>query len=414
MNLKKYRRWSIYLISCLLFVFSQFYRSSIAVITPNLIEELHFDPEELGLISAAFFYAFAAMQIPVGLYLDRVGARFFMTVLSVVAVVGAIVFAYGQSSAVLIAGRVLLGIGMACNLMGPLKLVTAWFSPAYFATLSALFVSAGTAGNILAATPLVWLTSLVGWRTTFVLFALSNFLIAILFFLIARDSPDDAASLHPTAKENMRSSSAGNGLKPLFSRRDYWLISLGAFFRYGIYASVQALWAGPFLIVAMGFSQLMTGNLLFVMSIGLIIGSPICGWISDRVLFSRKQVIIPGLVIMAGILIILSLLPTGAWMPILFALFLGFGFFSGSGQIMYAHIKERMPLKNAGAAMTGINFFTMMGGAFFLHAVGWAIKEFYPGGAPAPEVLRLVFAFFGGSLILTALIYLLTVDIKRS
>lgn len=62
MNLKKYRRWSIYLISCLLFIFSQFYRSSIAVITPNLVNDLHLDPEELGLISAAFFCAYPRFQ----------------------------------------------------------------------------------------------------------------------------------------------------------------------------------------------------------------------------------------------------------------------------------------------------------------------------------------------------------------
>jgi len=55
MLLKKHRRWIIYLIGCLLFVFSQFYRSSIAVISPNLVAELNLDTAELGLISAAFF-----------------------------------------------------------------------------------------------------------------------------------------------------------------------------------------------------------------------------------------------------------------------------------------------------------------------------------------------------------------------
>jgi hypothetical protein len=117
---------------------------------------------------------------------------------------------------------------------------------------------------------------------------------------------------------------------------------------------------------------------------------------------------------MAGILIVLSLLSKGAWTFIIFALFFGFGFSSGSGQIMYAHIKERMPLKNAGSAMTGINFFTMIGGAFFLHGIGWAIKAFNSGGALGPEVLKLVFAFFGISLVVTALFYMFTVDGKQS
>ena len=183
MIIEKHRRWIIYLISCLLFIFSQFYRSSIAVISPNLVEELNLDTEELGLISAAFFYAFAAMQIPVGIYLDSVGPRFFMTSLSLVAAASAIVFTYGETAMALIVGRVLLGIGMACNLMGPLKLITTWFSPLYFATLSAIFVSIGTTGNIVVATPLVWLKELFGWRTTFLLFSAINLFIAILFYL---------------------------------------------------------------------------------------------------------------------------------------------------------------------------------------------------------------------------------------
>ena len=125
----KHRRWIIYLISCLLFIFSQFYRSSIAVISPNLVGELSLDTENLGFISAAFFYAFAAMQIPVGFYLDSLGPRILMSALSIVAVVGATLFALGESAEMLIFGRLLLGGGMACNLMGPLKLITTWFSP---------------------------------------------------------------------------------------------------------------------------------------------------------------------------------------------------------------------------------------------------------------------------------------------
>ena len=406
----KHRRWIIYLICCLLFSFSQFYRSSIAVISPNLVEELSLDAKDLGLISAAFFYAFAAMQIPVGFYLDSIGPRVLMTVLSLAAVAGATLFAFGESTTALIAGRLLMGVGMACNLMGPLKLITTWFSPLYFATLSAILVSVGTAGNIAAATPLVWLTDWFGWRTTFLLFATSNLVVAILFFMIAKDRPEETTANHPAKAAPVRLSVGLSDILHLFSRRDYWLISLGTFFRYGIYASVQSLWAAPFLMVSMGLSPMMTGNLLLAMSIGLIIGSPVCGWISDSVFHSRKHVVIAGLAMMAAILITLAGLSIDTGLPILFALFFGFGFSSGSGQIMYAHIKERMPLKNAGTAMTGINFFTMIGVAFFLHGLGWVIKEFNPGGSIGPEAFRMSFLLFGGCLVLTGLIYSQTTD----
>jgi hypothetical protein len=63
--------------------------------------------------------------------------------------------------------------------------------------------------------------------------------------------------------------------------------------------------------------------------------------------------------------------------------------------------------------MTGINFFTMTGVAFFLHGLGWAIKKFYSEGPLAPEEFRMAFILFGVCLVFTALLYCLTTDEKR-
>jgi sugar phosphate permease len=234
-----------------------------------------------------------------------------------------------------------------------------------------------------------------------------------VFFTIARDRPKDESGDVPNHAPLVNFADALSGVLQLFSRRDYWLISIGTFFRYGVYASVQALWAGPFLMLTMNLSQVMTGNLLFAISIGLILGGPICGWISDSILRSRKIVIIAGLGVMAATLITLAVLPRKTELLILFALFIGFGFSSGAGQIMYAHIKERMPLRYAGASMTGINFFTMISVAFFLHGLGWAIKEFYPGGSLSPDAFRMAFLVFGFGLIFAGLLYGLTVDTAK-
>jgi sugar phosphate permease len=297
--------------------------------------------------------------------------------------------------------------------MGPLKLITAWFSPLTFATLSAIFVSVGTAGNIAAATPLVWLAQRLGWRQSFLLFAVCNVVVAVVFYLIARNRPDQAVAGQSHVAKTISFSKTLSGIGQLLIRRDYWLISTGTFFRYGIYAAVQALWAGPFLMLAMGLSAWMTGNLLLTMSIGLIIGSPICGWLSDSIIRSRKTVIMGGLAVMAGILITLALLPDASARSILFALFFGLGFSSGAGQIMYAHIKERVPLDHAGAAMTGINFFTMIGVAVFLHGLGWAINTFCPAGSLSPEAFRWAFGVFGACLLLTGALYSLTAEDKQ-
>jgi sugar phosphate permease len=83
------RPWLIFFSSASLFVLSQFYRAAVAVITPQLIADVGLDAKGLSLLSAAFFYGFAFTQIPLVIYLDRIGSRKFMTVLNLVAVAGA-------------------------------------------------------------------------------------------------------------------------------------------------------------------------------------------------------------------------------------------------------------------------------------------------------------------------------------
>jgi len=286
------RRWVIFFLACFLFVLSQFYRASVAVISPDLMAELALDARGLSLVSAAFFYAFAAMQIPIGLYLDSIGPRITMTVLTLVAVAGALLFAVGDSLPALVLGRALLGIGMACNLMGTLKLITLWFGPLRFATLSALVVSVGTLGNIVAATPLVVMVEAVGWRGAFLVFAAVNLMLAVVFFLVVRDRPGQTGFKPAEKPVSAGRRDALSGARALFAERDYWIISLGTFCRYGIYAAVQALWAGPFLMQVVGVSPVAAGNLLFLMSIGIVVGSPLCGWLSDAAVGSRKSVVI--------------------------------------------------------------------------------------------------------------------------
>ena len=90
-------RWVIFGIATSQFFLSQFYRASNAVIAPQLMEDLSLDTEGLGLLSAAFFYAFALMQLPISVFLDRVGARRMMTGLSLVGIMGALVFSWSDS-----------------------------------------------------------------------------------------------------------------------------------------------------------------------------------------------------------------------------------------------------------------------------------------------------------------------------
>ena len=372
-TIKSSRQWIVFIFAGTLFILSQFYRSSVAVIAPDLIRDLSLDSWELSTVSASFFYAFALMQIPVGIFLDSIGPRITMTLLTFVAVIGALVFSHGESYYSLTAGRILLGIGMACNFMGGLKLITLWFNPKQFATLSALIVSIGTAGNIAAATPLVLLVQAMGWRNSFMTMGAATFLITLLFFLLVSDRPgaqkteQTQKTSKPGIKDTMESA------RMLFGQKDFWIISFSTFCRYGIYASVQALWAGPYLTNVAGLSSVTAGNILLLMSMGLIIGCPLSGHLSDTIFNSRKKIIIPGLWGMIGILGVLVFLPPETGPVVLSILFFGFGLFSGSGQIMYAHIKELLPSSMIAQAITAVNLFTVLGAAIMTQLLGLMI-----------------------------------------
>jgi len=404
------RRWLIFIVTSSNFFLSQFYRVSNAVIAQDLLRDLSIDTKGLGLISAAFFYAFAITQIPISIFLDRLGPRRMITALSLVGIAGALVFAGAESLYAGIAGRVLLGIGMACHLMGTLKLLTTWFEPLRFATLTGVVFSIGTMGNMAATTPFVLMVQLMGWRWSLCLIAGINLIITVIIFIVVRDRPQ-----HENASSDMQGSGEGpdrslSNLKSIVKRKDFWIISLGTFVSYGVFSSMQGLWAGPYLIEVMGLSALSAGNIIFLMNMGMILGGPAWGLLSDRIFSRRKTSIFLGLVVLSVIMLCLALLPLGVSLIILASLFLSLGFFRASGLLMYTHIKELAPPEMSGTAMTGINFFTMMGSAVFLHGLGVFMQHFYPEASRGPDAFCGAFILCAVCLACASILYFYTGD----
>ena len=379
------RAWLIFALCSLHLFISQLYRTTNAALAPWLIKDLYLDTENLGLLSAGFFYAFSLTQIPISIFLDKVGAKRLMIALSFVGMAGAIMFSLAQGLGMGLAGRLLLGMGMACNLMGPLKLLTEWFPPRTFATASGLLYAIGTLGNIVAATPLILLAEQFGWRLSFQAIIAVHLLLTLMLFWVVQDRPTDKALNPPPSAGGLWPVSLFGNLGILMRSKDYWIISAGTFVRYGTHAALQTLWAGPLLMEAMGFLPVQAGNILLMMNFGLILGGPLWGAVSDRVFKTPKWVVAGGLLMLALITSILRALPPGTSALLTGAIFLAFGLASASGMHVYAHIKTLVPKDMAGAAMSGTNFFTMMGPAVFLQGLGIAMQGLYPEASRGPQ-----------------------------
>jgi sugar phosphate permease len=399
--------WVVFLLASSNFFLSQFYRATNAVISPQLLNDLHLDTEGLGLLSASFFYSFALAQIPITVYLDRIGPRRLMVALSILGIMGILLFSVADSLGAGVAGRLLLGVGMACNLMGTLKLLTVWFPPARFATLSGIVFSIGYGGNIAATTPFVLAVNLVGWRVTLQVIAGVNLILILSFYFAARNQPwGGVSSSARTDPQNLKRSL--RSLHHLLKKRDFWIISFGTLCSYGIFSAFQVLWAGPYLMEVMGLSPEGAGNIIFFANIALILGSPVWGSLSDRILKTRKWIVVAGHLFLALITLLMALLSPGTSFALLAVLFFCFGFFRTTGLLMYPQIKELAPLSMAGMAMTGINFFTMVGSAVFLQGLGSLMQYVYPEASRGPDAFRLAFFLCSGFLLSVSGLYVLT------
>ena len=170
---------------------SQFYRVSNSVIAPELTRDLDLSARQLGWAGSAFFFALFAVQIPVGMWFDRFGARRTVAALSLLAMVGSLWIARASDAADLIAGRTIVGVGCAASFMSVVFLCSRWFEQARLATALSWVFAASNIGTLAAATPLAWIAATVGWRHGFLGLAAVTLLVAVGFLVFVRDRPPE-------------------------------------------------------------------------------------------------------------------------------------------------------------------------------------------------------------------------------
>ena len=144
----------------------------------------------------------------------------------------------------------------------------------------------------------------------------------------------------------------------------------------------------------------------------MILGAPCLGALSDRLLRTRKGVVIAGLIGMALTIIILTVIPAGTQPTVLASIFFCFGFFNAAGLLMKPKQKkiEMMPLEMAGVAMTGINFFNMIGPAIFLQGLGSLMQALYPDASRGPEAFNAAFVLCFVCLAIATTLYFFTAE----
>src|SRR5581483_10581547 len=129
------------------------YRNVNAVISKDLVTQFALSPAELGFLTSMYLAAFAAIQLPLGVLLDRYGPRRVVAALLCFAAAGALLFAAARDVAMLSVGRALIGLGVSAGLMGAIKAFSLWFPLSRLATMNGLFLAVGGLGALAATAP---------------------------------------------------------------------------------------------------------------------------------------------------------------------------------------------------------------------------------------------------------------------
>jgi len=369
--------WIVWSVAAVFYCYGFFQRVAPSVMVTELMTDFAVNAAVLGNLSAFYFYAYAGLQLPVGVFVDRWGARRMLACAALLCGSGSALFAIADSITMAYAGRLLIGAGAAFTWVGALKLAVEWLPPRRFAMITGMTLMLGMAGAVGGQAPLALAVAAVGWRATLMMAAVFAAGLAGVIWFVVRDRPQSGS---PHAEEtDMGNQASGllRGLKLTLATPQSWIIAVFGAAITAPLLSFAGLWGVPYLMQAYGIDRTAAAATTSMMLIGWGIGAPLAGWASDYI--HRRR--LPMLIGSVAALLIFSVVIYVPDLPLLTVriLFFAHGLASGVMIIVFAVGREHNRPGAAGATLGFINAFVMASGAFFQPFIGWLLDANWDG-----------------------------------
>ena len=366
---------------------SYLFRAVNAVVAPDLVEDIGLSASGLGLLTAAYLFAFAAFQLPLGILLDRYGPRRVQTALLLTAAAGAVLFGVAESEDLLIAARAMIGLGFAGGLMASFKAVAIWAPPGRMPLLNSWVMAFGGIGVIAASTPADLAVQEFGWRAVFIALAAFTAMVAVAIWTIVPKRGEGQSGTEPEP--------FGQQLKALgtiYTNREFWRVAPIITMACATHIAVQTLWAGPWLADIGGLDRDAVALTLTLMAVaftvGILGGGALADWVRR---FGHGPLFV---MMIASALTIVSfaglIFAPVSWMLPLWIVFAAAG---QLGVLGYPYLSEYFGIRLAGRAGTAINLL-VFGGAFGIqYGIGAVLDQFEraESGGHTPEAFNTAF-----------------------
>lgn len=383
------------------YLFGYFHRVCPAVVAPELIKAFDISGMALGVLASAYFYPYAAMQIPAGILSDAWGAKKTAIMCALIAGIGSVLFGLSHTFGLAIFSRILVGLGVSAMFVTSLKIFANWFKPSEFARVSALYIAAGGVGWLTASTPLAVFSQYFDWRWAFIGLGIITLLLTSLMRFTVSDRPDenDPGTVVDTGKVSGKGiAKIKRDLKTVMKEKFFWPLAAWMFFIGAGSFGFVSLWAGPYLMDVYRLSKPAVGNILSMFPLAMVFAGPFLGYVSDKILVSRKRVIVvsSAVYIMCWLIMLFrhDSLPL-YWLYLIF-FFLG-AMGTGVLPIGYATTKELFTGDVAGISIGAVNLFPFLGGVVAQPLIGFILDKagkvgtHYPSSGYYSVILMYVF-----------------------
>lgn len=377
-----------------------------SVIAPALIADLGLSASDLGLLTSANLFAFAAFQLPLGVLLDRYGPRKTEAVLLIVAAAGTAIFALAGSLALLALGRGLIGLGTSSCLMAAFTAYALWLPKERLPAVNGYQMVAGGIGALIGTTPIEFVEEALGWRGVFWVLTGVALMIALIVYTVV---PQRTEPHH--GKETLRESLFG--IRQVFWSPLFWRVAPLCVTSQAAFLGIQSLWLGPWFHDVMGLNNRETADALSLVAMAMVASYLCLAWITGH-LSKRGVGAIRISVVGMSIFLVMQALIVFELIPVTVTTWMVWAFTATYGIVSYAGLTQRFPTSLAGRVVTGINVLAF----FAAFGVQWGVGvviDFWPvseTGGFHPEGYRWAFGIVA-ALQLAALIWFVLFRTER-
>ena len=375
-------RWFIYSMLVLANMISFFHRMSGGAVREDLISVFNMSSVTFANLSSTYFYIYMIMQIPSGILADTIGPRKVISVGTLLAGFGTIMFGLSNSIFQIFLGRLFIGLGVSVVYISVLKVLSHWYRESEFGGIIGLTAAIGNFGGILAQTPLVLLMAAITWRSSFVAIGIFTILASFLFYLIIRNRPSDVGlpSIEVTGGKEINNENnkikLGESIKSVITNKDTWPLFLIFAGFYGAFSSLTGTWGASYIMEVYEIPKMVSTNYIMVAVFGHVIGAVVIGLISDKMRKRRTPMRIFGFIYLLTWLALVFW--NGGKPPIEYLNIILFtlGFSSASFLLNLSVAKEINSRRIVGIATSIVNTGGFFGAAIFPPILGIVIDRY--------------------------------------